>query len=187
MRFGAVALMFWGNKAGVFSVPTTELAAWLGDRHPGEFDLHEIGAGNAALAKFRGHKCSDSRQNRGAQAIAQRFGVSSAKTPTWVSWRTGNMAAAQYRPRAILAQWVTPGSMTLASNDGCNSYGPDYAQILENCGELIFIGNDGVHGMLENILPEPSEVYRPWWLLSRSVNPDGNFIKIWRGDRWQHI
>jgi hypothetical protein len=90
----------------------------------------------------------------------------------------------QYRPAIVLAQWVTAGGGNpddLA--DGRNGYGPDYPKILRHCNELIYIGNDAVHGdSLDKALPPCDVMYRGFpWLLSRAADQSQNVIRVWRG------
>lgn len=188
LQWGVLSLRYWANQYGVFSVPTTELAEWLAERL-GHYcvplkSVHEIGCGNGALAKRLGFPCSDARNNQAAQAISQSLGGQHAKPPRWVSTREGTAAAIQYRPKVVLAQWVTAGGGTPGDiSDGRNGYGPDYRQILKHCDQLIYIGNDAVHGdSLDKALPPCDILYQDMsWLLSRSANQKQNFIKIWRG------
>jgi hypothetical protein len=179
MQHGILNLRLWANQVGLFSIPTLELATWLFERHPNFVqDCHEIGAGGAVLAQWTGHGCSDARYNQGADLIAQALGSRHAIIPTWVPQADGTTIVRQLRPRVVLAQWVTPGNVA----GGGNSYGPDYAQVLANCEELIFIGNEFTHGeCLQNALPPADEEYRPDWLLSRGKYNDRNFIYIWKG------
>lgn len=181
LQYGELSLRYWANQFGIFSIPTLELAEWL-QRHCRERSIHEVGCGNAAMAKHLGIYCSDGRSNGVAQAIAKAVGSSSAVTPRWVQTKTANQAAQLYKPQIVLAQWVTPGGGNPKDpEDLRNGYGPDYSDILKHCKELIFIGNDSVHGdSLDRSLPQADETFRYPWLLSRARDQSQNFIKIWR-------
>lgn len=178
LKHGILNLRFWANQVGLFSIPTLELATWLFERHPNLVeDCHEIGAGGAVLAQWLGYGCSDSRDNVGADLIAQALGSRHAIIPNWVPQADGTEIVRKIWPRVVLAQWVTPGGVP-----GGNGYGPNFAKVLAHCEELIFIGNDFTHGTgLAQALPPPDEEYRPDWLLSRGKYDGQNFIRIWKG------
>lgn len=78
--------------------------------------------------------------------------------------------------------WVTPGGMVLEDDDsGRNGYGRDYQQILDGCKTLVFVGNDNVHEESLKVSLRPAdETYRFDWLLSRAIEPEKNFIKVWQ-------
>lgn len=183
-RWGMEALAAWGNQMGVFSVPTWELANWLTTRHA-PHTIHEVGCGNGRLAKHIGAFCSDGRLNQIPDLYAKRIGTRHAETPREVKTMTANQVSKVFAPPVILAQWVTPGNMNGYIDDtGRNAYGPNYSEILANCQELIFIGNRHTHDKSLAIeLPPPDEELCPDWLLSRSMHPDANFIRIWKGGR----
>lgn len=184
LTWGVPSLRYWASQYGVFSIPTVELAEWISDRYLNQGrSIHEIGCGNGALAAFLKIHHSDYKQNQMAQEIAQSLGGKHAVIPKRVATKEGNAAIEQYKPDIALAQWVTPGGGSIKTlEDTRNGYGPIYADILENCKELVFIGNDSVHNLgLEAALPIADEEYRFDWLLSRSQHQEENFIRIWKG------
>jgi hypothetical protein len=184
LQFGTTSLRYWANHCGVFSIPTQELANWLTTRHPNPKTIHEIGCGNGALARHLGMYCSDGRLNQSASQIARILGSSHAVTPNWVATKEATQAIKQYKPKVVLAQWVTPGGGNIDDiSDGRNSYGPDYSKILQHCGELIFVGNRSVHDKaLAAVLPPADKEYTFDWLLSRGKHTDQNFIRVWKGN-----
>lgn len=173
-------LRLFGHKYGIYSFPTIELAEWLIDN----FDLSEcieIGAGNGILAQYLGIIATDSKQqthNTETNFLYQLMKQPVIKYGENVEKLNTIEAIKEYKPRTVIAQWVTHIYDSDEPFRGGNIYGVDEQFILDNVNTYIFIGNESVH-MHKPILGHPHYRIPADWIVSRAKHPEKNIIYIW--------
>jgi hypothetical protein len=167
----------WANKRGFYSLPTIELGEfireWIGGR-----SAHEIGAGHSAMARYLGIYHSDPRyqDKKGwANSAAQAANLPTAYVPAYVANKNADQVLCSYKPKVILAQWVTPKGTTSHTN----FYGPDYPALMEQVETLIFVGNQSVHPYIREALGTPAIEMKGTHIVSRAMKPEENVVWVW--------
>lgn len=169
-----------GNRTGVYSFPTTELVEWLRDFIDGRSAI-EIGAGHGVLADALGIPGTDNRMQE-IPEIAAHYRRTGQPTVTYgpnIIRADAGVAVRRYRPKVVIACWVTHRYDPRNHEAHGNMYGVDEAAILDVCHDYVFIGNDLVHAR-KPILSRPHMTINPPWLYSRALNPSSrDFIAVW--------
>lgn len=171
----------FGNKNGLYGFVTHELVEWL-KGYIGDRTALEIGSGSGDLAKAVGIRATDSRMQEDP-AVAHIY--ASLKQPIVrygenVEKLTAAEAVRKYRPQVVVANWVTHLYREDRHAAGGNAFGVNEEDIIRNCEEYIFIGNNHVHRG-KSIWNLPHKKGSPDWLFSRQMNGSDNFIAVWRG------
>lgn len=170
----------FGVRHGLYSLPTTELCAFLRARIAGRSAI-EIGAGHGGLAAALKIPATDNRQQDDPEikAYYAALGQPTVRYGKNVEKLDASAAVEKYRPQVVIACWVThrfdPSRPELEGNES----GVDEAAIIAACDEYIFIGNERVHEK-KPIWSLPHEKATPPWIYSRAANPTSNFVAIWR-------
>jgi hypothetical protein len=171
---------FLGLRTGSYGFVTTELVDWLKTRIAGRHAI-EIGSGNGALALALRIPATDSMM-QDDPAIAGLYAKMGQPTvPYGENVRRINAldAVTHYKPKVVIANWVTHLYKPSRHNHGGNMWGVNEERIIKSCEEYIFIGNETVHAG-KSIWKLPHEIIYPDWLYSRALNGSRNFISVWR-------
>jgi hypothetical protein len=170
----------FGQRQGIYGFLTEELIDWLQGRIAGRPAI-EIGAGHGALAAALGIKATDSKMQEDPKVAAfyAAAGQPVVKYGKNVERLDAKDAVRKYRPRVVIASWVTHLYRPVRHAAGGNMFGVNEEQIIGRCEEYIFIGNAQVHAG-KSIWALEHELSTPHWLYSRAHNGTPEFIACWR-------
>lgn len=171
--------LVFGVREGLYSFPTNELCDFLRSRIAGRTAI-EIGAGHGALAEALPIPATDNRQQEeaGLKTYYQDIGQPTVRYGDHVERLDAAAAVAKYRPKVVVACWVTHRFDPDRPEAGGSLTGVDEASLIASCEEYIFIGNEHVHAQ-KPIWQLPHEKMTPNWLFSRAVNGSRDFIALW--------
>lgn len=174
-------LSYWGNRRGIYGIPTTETIDWLRQRIGGREAL-EVGAGNGVFGRALGVRMTDSWIQARPDIILyyQMTGQVVVPYGADVERIEATQAVKKYKPKVVFGSWVTE-----VFKDGQGfAEGLDEEAILKSVDEYIVIGNLFVHGTKRILKNPPSnftvEALQFPWVYSRSFRPEGNAILSWR-------
>lgn len=175
--------MLFGHRNSAYGFVTTELVEWLRQTIAGRSAI-EIGAGNGVLAAALGIPATDSRMQEHPiiSAIYEAAGQPTIKYGDNVEKLDAASAVRKYKPRVVIANWVTHKYREDRKEHAGNAFGVDEEDVLENCETYIFIGNVQVHrgkSIWKSIANEV--LFFNDWLYSRAMNHSPNFICVWNG------
>lgn len=160
-------------RHGLYQLPTTELISylkqWMIERNILPSDMMEIGAGAGQIGRHLGIRMTDSKIQDSPEigAYMSIFRQPTVKYSPDVLKIEGDAAVVIYRPRVVLACWVTEWPRL--------AWGVHEEQIMELIEHYIFIGNKITHVDKKSIGTKEGDYYP--WIKSRSFNPDQN--RIW--------
>jgi hypothetical protein len=176
-------LSLWCVRRGLYSLPTLELVDWL--RPYVDDAAIEIGAGHGALGRALGLPITDSKQQEDpeARAFCDRLGQAPVTYPVDVEKLTAMQAIEKYKPRVVLACWVTHRYLPAQPQLGGNMHGVDESKLLKKPGvrRYILVGHERVHAS-KTILRAPHETHRLPFLVSRPTDPL-DAVWIWETKR----
>lgn len=137
----------FGHQHALYSFPTVEIIATLKALLPA--GTLEIGAGNGGYCKALDIRGTDSYMQElpSIKAYYAAHGQPTVSYGAHVEKIDANAAVKKYRPRAILAAWVTHRFNPLRPEIGGNAYGVNEHQMIERAyvEQYFFIGNTGTH------------------------------------------
>ena len=171
--------LLFGVRHGIYGFPTGELIAFLRQRIDGRSAI-EIGAGHGILAAALGIPATDNRQQE-APAIRDHYrliGQPTIRYGNHVEQLDAASAVMKYRPRVVIASWVTHRYDATQPHAGGSDTGIDEASIIASCDEYVFIGNEHVHAH-KPIWALPHRRFIPDWLYSRAANGSRDLIASW--------
>ncbi len=173
----------FGFLNGIYSFPTEELVEYLrtaiGDR-----SAIEIGSGNGVLAETLGITATDNFMQR-RQPYNQHYlltGQPIVQYGSNVLDFDARQAVRRFRPQVVIACWVTHKYERQRHHAGGHVVGVNELDLLENCEQLIFVGNKKIHAS-KKIWTLPHEIEYPDWLYSRSMTGSPEFIATWAGSK----
>lgn len=137
----------FGHHHALYSFPTVETIATLKAALPA--GALEIGAGNGGYCKALDIRGTDSYMQQ-LPAIKAHYAAQGQPTVNYgahVERIDANAAVKKYRPRAVLAAWVTHKGDPLRPQMGGNVYGVNEQQIIDRAyvEQYFFIGNSNTH------------------------------------------
>jgi hypothetical protein len=174
-------LALYGHHKGFYSFPTIELADWIKEMANISSAI-EIGAGHGALARYLGIPATDSKialKNPLVKRFYDFFKQPVVSFPDDIIEMESLEAIQYFRPRTVIAQWVTHKYNSEISEVNGSLHGVDENFIIENVDTYIVVGNENVHGK-KPVLQLPHKVYKFPWLFSRTLNHDKNVIYVWK-------
>lgn len=168
-----------GVRQAAYVLPTVELVNWL-KRSIGGRRAIEIGAGNGALAEAVGVTATDNcMQSRPEIAMLYAgMGQPAIKYGRNVQPYAADKALKKFRPRVVVAAWVTHLFDPARPEAEGNQYGVREEDVIAGCETYIFIGNRHVHRN-KSIWSLPHRAFEPPWLYSRAHNGSRDFIAVW--------
>lgn len=171
-----------GMRHGIYSFPTVELVEHLRDVIGGRSAI-EIGAGNGVLAEALGIPATDSR-HQDDPATAAYYSLLGAATVPYgpnIIEAHASRAVRRFKPQVVIDCWVTHKYDPARHWAGGNEIGVDEEDILRNCEQYVFVGNDRVH-MEKKIWDRRKSFERLPFVYSRGVH-DLDFVAVWRGSK----
>lgn len=180
-RWSQNDLSLWCANRGFYCLPTLELVDFIRDQIDCE-DALEIGAGCGALGRAVGLPMTDSyQQERDDVRELYLNQLSQAVVPYGddVERCTALEAAEKYRPRVILAAWVTHRFNPQCPALHGNMNGVDEAKLLgkKYVKKYVFVGHERVHGS-KPILSRRHTTHRLPFLYSRAFDR-ANVVWVW--------
>lgn len=166
----------FGNRRAIYNFPTVELIEHLkeiiGDR-----SAIEIGSGNGVMAKALGIPATDNRQQERPDVVAyyELLRQPVIKYGDNVEELDAHAAVKKYKPKVVVATWVTHKFNPADPTREGNQDGVDEAWIIDNCDEYVFIGNMKTHEK-KPIWSRPHTKQALPFLYSRSMSDAPNFI-----------
>lgn len=165
-------------KNAIYQIITTELVDFVRQEIGGEIAV-EIGAGNGCLGRALGIKLTDNKMQQGNDLVNEfydKLQQTRIEYPNDVIKMAGNEAVRHYRPKVVVASWVTqkwkPG-MVHGSILGVNE-----CAFKGKIKKYIHVGNERIHGDKEILKKFPVKQYKFPWLVSRSMHRDKNIIYV---------
>ena len=180
-QFHPDGLRLWCHNHARYGLPTVELIGWLKE-YIGRRHAIEIGSGTGDLAHHLGIKATDSKiQDDPAAAMYYRaMGQPTIRYPAWVEKLDALAAISKYRPKVVIASWVThwidptkpppPG--------GGSMFGVPENRLLKTGVVYVLIGNLVVHQHKPILQKKHREVALPF-LRSRAHQPEMDRVFIW--------
>lgn len=169
----------FGHRHALYGFLTTELIDYLTPLLSGRTAL-EIGAGHGGLARALGIRATDNCMQADPliKAHYASMGQPVIQYGPNVEKLSAEQALLKYKPRVVLASWVTHKYDDKRHEAGGNMFGVHEESVIEACETYIVIGNAQVHAG-KSIWQLPHRKITPPWLYSRATNPSPNFIAIW--------
>lgn len=177
-------LSAWCVARGFYCLPTLELVDFIRDQIDCDAAL-EIGAGNGALGRAVGIPMTDSHQQERPEmaALYRGLGQAAVEYGADVEKLTALEAVEKYRPRVVVAAWVTHRWDRRRPHLKGNMYGVDEARLLDKpfVRRYVFVGSESVHGKEapKPILSRRHETHRLPFLYSRAFEPT-DVVWVWR-------
>lgn len=173
-------LQSWAHFRAIYGFPTAELIDFLRVEIAG-LPAVEIGAGNGSIGRALGIPVTDSKlQEREDMALwYATFMQPTIVYPPDIVKLDALAAVARYRPRVVVASWVTQYG---ADGRHSNSWGVDERRLIKQVRKYVFVGNANVHRHKE-IMALPHRELAPPWLVSRAQDQSLNRIWIWKSWR----
>jgi hypothetical protein len=176
-------IMIWGNLNGVYTFPTTELIDFLKEKIDAKNTI-EICAGNGCIGRALGITSTDSYMQTRPEIIAfyKSVGQKPIQPPIDVQKFEATEAIKLYNPKTVVASYATQISK---KDDYQNSsqFGVDEETIMSNVETYIHIGNSSTHATKRIVRKYYHDLFRFPWLVTRSVNPQENEIRIFRNEQ----
>lgn len=167
-------------RHGVYCLPTFELVERLREIIDGRSAI-EIGSGNGVLAGALDIHATDNKMQDDPE-IREHYkmmGQPPVKYGANVEKITARDAVRKYRPRVVIAAWVTHLYDERNHDAGGNMFGVDELDILRNCEAYVFVGNTQVHAKKPLWKHSPDVLEMPSWIYSRALNGSPDFISVW--------
>ncbi len=171
---------YFGHLYGIYSFPTMELVEHLQAIIAGRPAI-EIGAGHGVLAEVLGIPATDSFQQEQEpyRSYYDRIGQPRVRYGPNVVRCEAASAVRRYRPKVVIACWVTELYDPRRHEVGGNEAGVDEADVIRHCDEYVLVGNERVHSR-KAIMSRPHDIEYPPFVYSRAANGTRDFIAIWR-------
>lgn len=171
-----------GQKQAIYGFPTVELVELL-KTLIGPRKAIEIGSGHGVLADALGIPGTDNKHQEKNLATRLYYAANGQPTVTYgpnVVEIAARDAVRAYRPQVVIACWVTHLYDPDHHEAGGNMFGVDEEDVLDNCREYIFVGNEQVHAD-KKIWDRPHKIDYPSFVYSRAANGTRDFIATWKG------
>lgn len=174
-------LSLWCVRRGYYCLPTIELVL-LVKQLIGERSAVEIGSGHGALGRALGIPTTDSKmQDRPDISVHyERIGQATTTYPESVEKLTALEAVEKYKPKVVVAAWVTHRFNEKAPEREGNQYGVDEGKLLGKpfVKRYIFVGHERVHRK-KPILERKHDTYKGSFLHGRPTDREGNVVWVW--------
>lgn len=177
-------LISWCRDNARYTIVTRELVQWLREVIAGRSAI-EVGAGHGDLGYHLEIPMTDSAIQTNpviAQIIRSRGNLPITPPPD-VERIDAEAAQRKYKPRVIIASWLTQKTEQ-EDVDGGSMFGANERALVASVETYVHIGNLRSHH-LKYILALPHQEFRFPWLWSRSRFPRDNRIWVWNQGRGQ--
>jgi hypothetical protein len=176
-KFSQDQLSTFCVKHGVYQIPTIELIGFLMSEIPSVGSVIEIGAGNGCIGRALGIRMADNKMQQNPM-IKAHYAAIDQPTVNYgddVEKIDGNEAVKKYRPKTVIACWLT-------DKLNGNMFGVDESRFFKDgVTKYIHIGNEGTHGNKRILKTRNHKKLKFPWLLSRSLTKDDNVIYVFGG------
>jgi len=172
-------LATFAHKYAIYQFPTIELLQFITSEIGDHKQTIEIGAGNGCFGRNLGIRMVDN-YNQEMPQVKEYYDLMGQPTIKYgkdVENIGGNEAVLKYKPKTVLACWVTD-KWDNATRQG-NYWGVKEEDLFNNgVKKYIHCGNDGTH-FVKPILKKikHKKHYFPW-LITRSLSTEANSIYI---------
>lgn len=173
----------FGHLNGIYSIPTLELVEHLRGLIDGRKAI-EIGAGNGVLAEALGIPATDNRMQE-KQPYRQHYALEDQPIVPYgpnVLEFDARQAVRRLRPQVVIACWVTHKYERTRHHAGGHVIGVVEEEIISNCEQYVFVGNEKVHAP-KKIWTLPHTIEYPAFVYSRASNGSREFIATWAGPK----
>ena len=181
-EFSQPELSLFCVRHGLYCLPTKELVNFL-FHHIGCEPAIEIGSGNGVIGRALGIPRTDSKMQERPDIAAHYRSLKQAPViyGADVEKMTALQAVEHYKPKVVVAAWVTHKYDEKEHWRGGNQWGVDEEKLLAKkfLKTYIHVGNVSVH-RAKKILSKEHEEFRPDRLFSRSAQATDIVIWIWR-------
>lgn len=163
---------------GFYCIPTEELILFIKSEIDG--DAVEIGTGHGLIAKSLGIKACDNFMQLDPLIKAHYENLRQEIVPydkAYVINKDANSYVNEFKPKTVIAAWVTHKYDPLEHWREGNAFGVDEVKIVRKC-KYIFVGNKKVHGNKPIFYLKYKEI-KADWIFSRSMSSEENRIWIW--------
>ena len=177
--FSKEQLATFAHKYAIYQYPTVELLAFITSEIGDHRQAMEIGAGNGCFGRSLGIRMVDNYQQEMPQ-VKEMYDLAMQPTIKYgkdVEKIGGNEAVLKYKPKTVLACWVTD-KWDNATKSG-NYWGVKEEDLFNNgVKKYIHVGNDKTH-LVKPILKKikHKKYYFPW-LITRSLSTEANSIYV---------
>lgn len=170
-------LCAWCVKRSRYCVPTVELVQWLTEQINGRSAI-EIGSGMGDLGRALAIQMTDSYAQTAPemQLYYKMIGQPIVSPPPWVAKHDALEAVAKFKPRVVVAAWVT--QLYREGELEGSAFGVDEDLLLSQVETYIHVGNLDVHGT-KRILQRKHEAYQFPFLFSRGFDRSRNVVHVW--------
>ncbi len=174
-------LRLFGHRHAIYQFPTIELLEFLKSEIGDLDDAIEIGAGNGCIGRNLGIRMVDNFQQE-MPAYKEIYDMAMQPTIKYgedVENISGNDAVVKYRPKVVLANWVTnrwePGM------DSGNMIGVKEEDLFsEGVEKYIHCGNSRTHSVKPILKTVPYVKHQFPFLVTRAIEPDNNCVYIFK-------
>lgn len=175
-------LRYFCHMYARYGLPTVELIECLKKIISGRSAI-EIGSGHGDLGYHLGIPMTDSKiQNKPfIRESYKAMGQPIIQYPNDVERLEALEAVNKYRPRVVVASWVTAYS-PYETTYGSSPYGIREDKLLSQVETYILIGNQDIHGD-KPIMQLPHTTIAGNYIRSRAKNPENNRIYIWENSK----
>lgn len=186
-QFSPREIQLFMNKIGMYVLPTSDLIDDLKELLPDLERTIEIGSGNGVIANNLGVKATDNFSQRPdfkAPSKLKELHRNFLNTVPMVQYGPnvlkvdGHEAVKRFKPKAVLACFVTHRYNPSEHHRGGNALGVDFKKIIKSVDRLVLLGNESVHS-LNPAMELPMVSLEIDSLITRSKSPELNRVYIW--------
>ncbi len=165
-------LRFWLHARAIYTLPSVELIDWLKTKIGGRSAI-EIGSGNGAVARALGIQGTDNFCQTWPDV---KLYYETGRQPTVAYGKDvvrldALKAISAYKPKVVVACWVTHLFRDDESERGGNMYGVDEDAVIDSVECYIHVGATSSHSK-KRVLARKHEELRPDWLFGRGAPQD---------------
>lgn len=186
-QFTHKEIQLFMNKIGMYVLPTSDLIEDLKTLIPNLDTAIEIGSGNGVIANNLGIRATDNFMQRSdfkapskLKDLHKQFlnSVPMVQYGPNVLKVEAHEAVKRFKPKTVLACFVTHLYKQSEPERQGNALGVDYRKIIKSTDRVVLVGNDATH-RLNPAMELPLVSLQVDSLITRSKTPDLNRIYIW--------
>lgn len=180
-RFSQNNISVFCLKHGIYQLPTTELIEWLQkethEQRKVENNVIEIGSGNGCIGRNIPVPMFDNHLQNTPEikAIYEKFKQPTITYGKDVKNMTANEAIDKFLPHTVIGCWVTQYGAHHSVVDS-NPFGVKELDFQGKIKRYIVVGNENVHSKKLILDKVPYTIFKPSWLVTRSMQPEANVI-----------
>ncbi|CDT53668.1 conserved hypothetical protein [Vibrio coralliirubri] len=180
-------LRIFCHKHAFYSIPSLELINFISSFLPEDKSrAMEIGAGNGVYGRSLGIRMVDNYQqhpkNNHKYATAALYGLAHQPTVNYgkdVVEIDANKAFKNFKPKVVVASWVTHKYMESSHERGGNMFGVDYKKMIRaGVKTFVLVGNLSVHQNSPLMDLDP-QIFTSPAIFSRASRPELDRVFVW--------